>query len=183
MDEISTRYRRLAADFTRRVDAVREDQWANQTPCSEWSVRDLVAHVVTTERDVPTWAGLEPLPLSASPEDEPAAAWAQVREQVQALLDDPARAGVEYEGAFGPTTIGQSIDAFLGFDLLVHGWDIARATGQDEALPADEVRRVLAMAEGLGDNLRRGGVCGPAVPVPADASEQDRLLGLLGRMP
>lgn len=71
----------------------------------------------------------------------------------------------------------------LGLDLLVHGWDIARATGQDETLPAQEVHRVYGDALSLGDNLRLDGVCGPAVEVPDDASEQDRLLGLLGRTP
>ena len=62
----------------------------------------------------------------------------------------------------------------------MHGWDIARATGQDETLPADEVRRVYADASNLAGNLRMGGVCGPEVPVPADASEQDRLSGPAG---
>ncbi len=68
-------------------------------------------------------------------------------------------------------------------DLLVHGWDIARATGQDETLPAHEVTRVYADAVSLGDNLRSEGVCGPAVEVPDDASDQDRLLALMGRTP
>lgn len=102
---------------------------------------------------------------------------------MQDLLEDPTRAGVEYEGFFGRTSMQQTVDQFGGFDLLVHGWDIARATGQDETLPADEVSRVHAMAQELGDNLYQDGVCGPSVPVPDDAPEQDRLLGLLGRTP
>ena len=46
-----------------------------------------------------------------------------------------------------------------------------------------EVERIWDMAESLGENLRRSGVCGPEVPVPADAPLQDRLLGALGRDP
>ncbi len=75
------------------------------------------------------------------------------------------------------------MDRFLGIDLLVHGWDIARATGQDETLPDAEVARVYADVVELGDSLRAEGVCGPAVEVPADAPAQDRLLAFLGRTP
>ena len=75
------------------------------------------------------------------------------------------------------------MDRFLGFDLLIHGWDLARATGQDETLPAQEVHRVYEDALRLGDSLRIDGVCGPAVTVPAEAPEQDRLLALLGHTP
>ena len=103
--------------------------------------------------------------------------------EVEAVLDDPALAGHEYDGLLGRTTVGTTIDRFLGFDLVVHGWDLARATGQDETMDPAEVERIWAMAESLGDNLRRSGVCGPEVPVPADAPLQDRLLGLLGRDP
>ncbi|GAA3731678.1 AraC-like DNA-binding protein [Spinactinospora alkalitolerans] len=60
---------------------------------------------------------------------------------------------------------------------------IARATGQDEALPAHEVHRVHTEALALGDNLRMDGICGPAVGVAEDAPEQERLLAFLGRTP
>jgi uncharacterized protein (TIGR03086 family) len=183
MTEISDRYRRLAAEFTRRVDAVNEDDWDNQSPCSDWTARGVVGHVVDTESKLPTWAGKDALSLQHSADDDPKAAWVEVRDQMQDLLEDPERAGIEYDGMFGHTTLEKTADQFLMFDLLVHGWDIARATGQDENLPADEVTRVYAMAQDLGDNLRRGGVCGPAVEVGEDASEQDRMLGLLGRTP
>jgi uncharacterized protein (TIGR03086 family) len=84
---------------------------------------------------------------------------------------------------FGRTSVEKTVDKFLGLDLLVHGWDIARATGQNEKLPEEEVTRVYQDALSLGDSLRLGGVCGPVVDVPADASEQDRLLATLGRTP
>jgi uncharacterized protein (TIGR03086 family) len=84
---------------------------------------------------------------------------------------------------FGRTSVEQTVDKFLGLDLLIHGWDIARATGQDEKMPEEEVSHVAEFVESLGDNLRMGGVCGPAVPVPDDASAQDKLLASLGRRP
>jgi len=182
MTEISDRYRRLSEEFTRRVDAVPADRWDNPSPCEEWNARQVLQHVIDSHVNMPKYGGVV-VTLTRSVDDDPRAAWLEARESMQDLLEDPARAGAEYDGMFGRTSVQQTVDGFLGFDLLVHGWDIARATGQDETLPPDEVRRVYADASKLAGNLRRGGVCGPEVAVPADASEQDRLLGLLGRTP
>lgn len=182
MTEIASRYRRLAAEFTRHVAAVPTQRWDDPSPCAEWTARDVLRHVHDSHRHVPEYAGLS-LDLSASIDDRPLDAWVEARDAMQALLDDPERAGAEYDGMFGRTSVQQTIDMFVNFDLLIHGWDIARATGQDESLPGDEVESAYEAALALGDNLRRGGVCGPEAPVPADAPLQDRLLGLLGRTP
>lgn len=182
MTEISDRYRRLAADFTVRVEAVPADRWDNASPCPEWTARDVLRHVVDHHRNMPAYVDLS-VKLEESVDDDPVGAWTEARQAMQDILDDPERAELEYDGYFGRTSLQQTVDRFLGFDLLVHGWDIARATGQDETLPADEVHRVYAEALSLGDSLRLGGVCGPEVSVPDEAPEQDRLLGFLGRTP
>ncbi len=182
MSEISTRYGVLADEFGRRLAAVSDDAWGSPTPCAGWAVRDVLSHVIDSYRRMPGAVG-EPIEPKSSVADEPLAAWAEVDAAMREFLADPARAGAEYDGAFGRTTVEQTVDSFLGFDLLMHAWDIARGSGQDETLPAGEVHRAYEMAQGLGDALRSPGVCGPEVPVPADASEQDRLLGLLGRTP
>jgi uncharacterized protein (TIGR03086 family) len=182
MTDISARYSALAAEFTRRVDAVPEDRWEAPSPCEGWTARDVLRHILDNHVNMPGWAGL-PLELTRSVDDDPRGAWAEARDALQELLDDPERAGTSYEGYFGPTTVEATIDRFLGLDLLVHAWDIARATGQDEQLPAGEVRRVYAEALELADTIRGPQVCGPAVPVPDGASEQDRLLAYLGRTP
>ncbi len=182
MTEISDRYRSLAAEMTRRVEAVPADRWDNPSPCEGWTARDVLRHVVDNARSVPAYGGVE-VELHRSVDDDSVGAWIEARDALQDVLDEPARAQAEYDGFFGRTSVEKTVDAFGGFDLLVHGWDIARATGQDETLPPEEVKRVHAMAQGLGDSLRTEGVCGPAVPVGEDASEQDRLLALLGRQP
>jgi uncharacterized protein (TIGR03086 family) len=183
MSEHAERFRRLAERFTATVDAVPDDRWDRPSPCSEWAARDVVAHVATTEWDFLTRLQLAPdgAPLA----DDPLKAWPTSRDAVQAVLDDPARADTPYEGRFGPTTFSAVIDRFYAFDLLVHAWDIARATGltELEPMPADEVARVAADARSLGDALRSPGVCGPPIPVPEDADAQSRLLGFLGRPP
>ncbi|CAM01144.1 TIGR03086 family metal-binding protein [Saccharopolyspora erythraea] len=182
MSDISERYRALAAEFTRRVAAVPAGSWENPSPCEGWTARDVLRHVVEVHRDMPSWAGLS-VTLHRHVDDDPVGAWSEARDAIQELLEDPDRAGKRYDGIFGPTTAEATVDRFLGFDLLVHGWDIARATGQDESLPEHEVTRVYADARALGDNLRRSGVCGPEVVVGEDASEQEKLLAFLGRRP
>ncbi|MEP6761765.1 MAG: TIGR03086 family metal-binding protein [Sporichthyaceae bacterium] len=182
MSEISERYRALARELTRRVDDVPVGRWDAPSPCEDWSARDVLQHLIDSHRDMPGHAG-HPLVFEKSVADDPHAAWVEARDAMQTLLDDPQRAGMEYDGMFGRTSVEQTVDKFLGLDLLIHGWDIARATGQNETMPEEEVIRVSSFVESLGDNLRMGGVCGPAVTVPDDAPKQDKLLASLGRRP
>ncbi|MET0458270.1 MAG: TIGR03086 family metal-binding protein [Ilumatobacteraceae bacterium] len=182
MTEIADRYRELADAFQDKVGRVQPEQWTNPSPCEEWDARGVVGHVIDVHGMMlgPLDRQLSPAPPVA---EDPAGAFAAARADVEAVLDDPELAGTEYDGAFGRTRVDQTIDGFLGFDLVVHGWDLARATGQDDTIAPDRVEAIWGMAQGLGDNLRRPGVCGPAVVVADDAPLQDRLLGLLGRDP
>ncbi len=102
---------------------------------------------------------------------------------MQEVLDDPERAGREYDGFFGRTSVEKTIDQFACFDLLVHRWDLARAAGltSHEAMPPDEVTHAFEVGRSLGDNLRQSGACGPEVEVADDADEQTRFLAFLGR--
>ncbi|WP_026874191.1 TIGR03086 family metal-binding protein [Jiangella gansuensis] len=180
MTDITHRYRQLAAALTGRIEAVPANRWDSPSPCEGWSARDVVRHLIQVRHDMPAMVGLT-LPAGPSPDDDPAAAWAAARDAMQEILDDPARAGLEYDGMSGRTTLAATIGSFVCFDLVVHGWDIARATGTDETLSAQELQVGWELARAVGDNLRRPGVCGPEVPAPADADEQTRLLAFLGR--
>ncbi len=182
MSTIADHYRRLASNFSGTVDAVPPDRWDDPSPCEGWSARDVVQHVVDTEIGMLERVGLAPDP---APSGDQSARWSAIRDLVQDSLDDPARAQIEYDGFFGRTTFEKTIDSFGCFDLLVHRWDLARATGQTshEAMPTDEVARALEMGRSLGDNIRQPGVCGPAVEIADDADEQTRLLAFLGRQP
>ena len=71
---------------------------------------------------------------------------------------------------------------FLG-DVLIHTWDVARATGGDEVLDGDEVHRMLSGIEPYDDMLRASGQYGQRVTVPDDADEQARLIAFMGREP
>jgi len=182
MSTIAEHYRTLAGSFSDTVDAVPPDRWDAPSPCEEWSARDVVQHVVDSEMGMLERVGLAPDP---APSGDQSAQWSAIRDLVQESLDDPARAQIEYDGFFGRTTFEKTVDTFGCFDLLVHRWDLARATGltSHEAMPPDEVTRALETARSLGDNLRQSGACGPEVEVADDADEQSHLLAFLGRRP
>jgi uncharacterized protein (TIGR03086 family) len=180
MSDVADRYRRLSTAFAHRVAAVPPEAWANQTPCEEWTARQLVGHVVDVHRMFLGLVGRELRP-GPSVDDDPLGAFLSARDQVQADLDDPQRASAEYDGYFGRTTFADTVDRFLGFDLVVHGWDLARATGQDERIAPEDVQRVWADTEVFGDAMRSSATCGPALEPPPDADEQTRLLAYLGR--
>lgn len=175
------RYRRLARTLDERVRAVPADRWDDASPCEGWSARDVLGHVIETERQFLTGQGGIDLPAGPDVATDPVAAWQHTSAAIQAVLDDPEQGGREYEGVFGRTTIADSLATFYGFDLVIHGWDIAHATGTDERIPPADLALVKGFTDALGDNVRRDGVCGPAVEPPAGADEQTRLLAYLGR--
>lgn len=180
MSEVSDRYRRLSVAFAEKIAAVPPDCWTAPTPCTDWSVRDLVRHVAETPG---MFLGLVDRELRPGPnvDDDALRAFTWVRDQVQADLDDPARAEAQFDGYFGRTTFAQAIDRFVCFDLAIHGWDLARATGQDERIDPAELARLWKSVELFGDAIRSEGTCGPAVDPPPGADEQTRLLAHLGR--
>ncbi len=174
------RYRDLAAGFTARIDAVPADRWDNDSPCEGWTARDVVRHVLDSERDMVKVVGLELAP-GPSVDDDPSAAWAAVRDSMQAILDDPAKSTLEYDGHFGRTNLGATVEGFLCFDLVIHGWDLAAATGTDTTMRDTDVEWVSEIAAGLGESIRMSGVCGPEIQVPDNADKATKLLAFLGR--
>ncbi len=182
MSEIADRHRRLAAAFADKVAAVPDDRWSSPSPCEGWTALDVVRHTCATPGMFLGYVGRS-APEGPPVDDDPVGAYAAARDAVQVCLDDPEVATQGFEGFFGPTTFEEAIDRFLCFDLLVHGWDLARATGQDEHLDPADVERARAAADAFGPALRSEGVCGAEVEVGPDASAQDQLLAYLGRRP
>jgi len=180
MTETSERYARLSDAFARKVAAVPPDAWDNATPCAEWTARDLVQHMIDTQGMFLGFVGGE-LGDIPSVHDDPLAAWNAARAVVLRDLEDPARAGAEFDGFFGRSTFEAGVDRFLNFDLVVHGWDLARATGQDEHVDPDDVARVQKAAEAFGDAMRSPKAFGPEVDAPPGADAQTKLLAFLGR--
>jgi uncharacterized protein (TIGR03086 family) len=183
MSEISERYRNVARQFTQRVTAVPNTAWDNPSPCEGWVARDVVGHLVEW---LPafffgTWD--INVPPGPSVDEDPVAAWAVVNGTIQSSLDDPEVAGRERDTRMGRSTFAQTIDQICTGDILIHTWDLARATGLDETLDPDEVHRLFAGMESIDELLRTSGHYGPRVVVPAEADEQTRLIAFVGRHP
>ncbi len=178
-------FRASVGEFDRRVAAIRDDQWGDATPCAEWSVRDLVNHLVAED----LWAPL--LLAGATLEDvgdrfdgdvlgsDPHQAWSSARDGALAAATDDVLAGSVH------TSMGViPADAYLlqlFSDHLVHAWDLARAIGGDERLPADLVERCYEAAKPYEQMMKGSGLFGDTIVPPPDASPQDELLALFGR--
>jgi uncharacterized protein (TIGR03086 family) len=180
MEPVAQRYRRLSRRMTERIAAIPEEAWTSPTPCEEWTVRELVAHVVEVHGMFQKLVGRS---LVDHPEvdADPMGAWTAVRDQMQADLDDPVRVNEEYDGRLGRSTFGASVDGFVCFDLVVHGWDLARATGQDETIDPEEIEPLQAMVDSMGPMMLENGVIKRQLEPAPDASPQERLLAGLGR--
>lgn len=183
MSEMVERYRRVAADFTARVDAVPADRWDSPAPCEGWVARDVVRHLVE-------WmpgmfldsVGIE-RPALPSVDADPAGAWRALDSAIQGALDDPEVAGREVDMRMGRFSLEEAVDRFGTGDVLVHTWDLARATGQDETLDPDEVHRMFEGMEPMDEMLRQSGQFGPRVEAPPGADEQTQLIAFTGRQP
>lgn len=189
-------YAERAARLAEILDGVGERADA-PTPCDGWTVRDVVQHLVDTEREFVERHGLA-LPAAGadgagaggssggvsggSSGDALAAAWRAHAAVVVEVLDDAVLA-TSYDGFFGPTTIGETLRDFYTWDIAVHAWDVARATGQEYELDEADAHAHDATADGWGDALYSEGICGGPVAVPGDASAWEKLLGRLGRDP
>lgn len=162
------------------LDAVPAEAWADPSPCAGWTARHVVAHLIDTQRNLLTDHGHD---LGPTPDlIDPAAGFRDHAERVSTLITRDEVTDVAYDGFFGPTTVGATLEQFYVWDMLVHRWDIARATGGNDVISPEEMDRIEAGADSFGSALHMDGICGPAVTVPANADRQTRLLGRLGRI-
>jgi uncharacterized protein (TIGR03086 family) len=178
--EPAAAHRQVHEPLLALLGSVPSDRWSAGSPCEGWSARDVVRHLIETQREFLMGQDLD---LGPAPDvdADPVAAWRQHSARVAALLAEPTVSARGYEGFFGPTTIGATFERFYVWDMVVHRWDIARATGADERLTDHELDMIEAGADTFGPTLYMDGICGPAVIAPDGADRQTRLLARLGR--
>ena len=178
--EIADRYATIAAGFSARIEQCPPDGWSLSTPCPDWTVRGILGHVVGVHRRVlaTLWGGEAEAP---GLDDDLDAAWRDVTEALQAALRDPAQATTSVTTRYGEMPFEDLVSRMICSDTLVHTWDIARATGQDERLDPAVVEIAWRWMEPAGDRLRVAGGFGPAIAAPVDADTQTQLLCFLGR--
>lgn len=174
------------------VAGVRDEQWLNPTPCPDWNVRDLVSHIIGGNR---MFAGIlrgeRPGASGGGSPSGPGQPGRDLlgdyREAASELLAAFSRPGVLEEMftvPFGTVPGGVALHLRIS-ELLVHGWDLARATGQPTELDPELAAWVLAVTQRILPPEPRGGEIpfGPVVPVPPDAGPYTQLAAWLGRRP
>lgn len=179
-------YVRAMAATQRYMDGVRADQWHASTPNTEWDVKQVANHIIGEN----LWAG-ELFHGKSIAEvgnkfdgdvagSDPAAAYrASVSVATDAVTAPGAMEAVCHL-SFGDFS-GADYSAQLFLDLLIHGWDIAKATQQDTRLPPDLVEACIPIAEQITAIARSTGVYGDELPVSPEANRQTKLLALVGR--
>ena len=176
----ATAYAVAERPLTAVLEAVPPDAWDRPSTCQEWAVRDVVRHLVQTQREFLTERGVD-LGTEPDVDADPAAAWRAHARRVAAVLADEAVAGRAYDGFFGPTTVGATLEQFYVWDMVVHRWAAARSVGAAAGLTDAELDRVESGADSFGEALHMDGICGPAVEPPPGADRQARVLARLGR--
>ncbi|MGB7448301.1 MAG: TIGR03086 family metal-binding protein [Ornithinimicrobium sp.] len=169
------------------IDGISSEQWQQTSVCEEWSVRQLVEHLVggcaltgqvlqgEDAHGRPTYEGTSDHELTV-----------QFRQASQAVLlavDEPAALEQTVRVGMGP--VPGSVAAHLALvEAIVHGWDVASSTGQAVAYDEGTVTEALDFSRGMMDQIPAGrSPFKPSFPVAEDAPPLSQLLGLLGRAP
>jgi uncharacterized protein (TIGR03086 family) len=185
MDLPQIHERALSATAT-LVDGVAARQMDLPTPCDGWSVRELLNHIVGGN----FWAA----ELAAGKTidevgdrldgdmlgDNPSAAYRASAEVAAAAFNAPGAMDAPCAVSYGPVP-GSVSSGHRIVDVAIHGWDLAKATGQDTTLDPELVDAVAAIVAPQVDLLSGSGMFGTTVVVAADADAQTRLLSQLGR--
>ena len=177
-----------ATETARVVGNVNAAELDSKTPCTGWDLRTLLNHTIlwtaySAEQRAYGRSVAEDL-MSRDFTAEPGFAadyQAQVARAVQAWSDPKAWEGSR--GVMGSETPAAEIAAMLISETVLHGWDIARATGQDYHCDAGLAEALLKTVEAQGEMFRQYQGFANIVPVPDDADAFDRALGLSGRDP
>ncbi len=161
-----------------------------RTPCAEYDLRALVNHLLFWGPSLAGAAARQEVPPPAAAEEDLDLTAGNWTAALQASLDRTVAAWSEPDAWVGVTRMGGPMELpapmiggmVLG-ELVVHGWDLARATGQSPLWDVDLLRHLQQDVAGSAEMGREMGIYGPAVPVPDTASTLDRVLGLTGREP
>ncbi|WP_267716380.1 TIGR03086 family metal-binding protein [Streptomyces sp. CoH17] len=177
--------------LVRLADGVRDERLADPTPCPGLAVRNLLGHLTglavafrdAARKDLgPT---TDTSPEASVPDIGPG--W---RGELAAALGELAQAWREPRAWTGTTRAG-GVDlpgavagAVVADELVVHGWDLARATGQEYTPDPAALQTAYGLLAGAAEESGgERGMFGPVVAVPADAPLLERAVGLSGRDP
>ena len=177
-----------AAETARVVGNVNAGELDRKTPCADWDLRTLLNHTILwTAYSAEQRAYGKSVAEDLMSKDFAAAPGfaadyqAQVARAVQAWSDPKAWAGGR--SVMGSETPATDIAAMLIAEMVLHGWDIARATGQDYQCSQELANELLQTVETQGEMFRQYQGFAAIVPAPDSADAFDRALSLSGRDP
>jgi uncharacterized protein (TIGR03086 family) len=173
---------RASAAMSDLVDGIAADQWTAPTPCAEWSVRDLVGHLVGLNLVfVAMLAGSPPPDRRADRLGaDPAGAYRRSAAALQAAAALPGILERSQATPLGVATGAERLRWRIA-DLLVHGWDLGQATGTRAELPDDLVEQALTFVRAELPGQPRVGRFGDPQPISDNAPAIDRLAAFTGR--
>ena len=172
----------------RPILAASSAQPSSSTPCSEWTVQSLINHAISIQQFAQDVLGLGSSDISIIrnvdhplPSEGAEAALDSITDQVLATLKS-INLEDTVETPFGSMPGGQFIMVPIT-DMIIHTWDLAKATGQNTALDSGLAELGYNVLVNVVEGARENGAFGPEIAIPTTASFQDRLLGLSGRQP
>ncbi len=169
-----------------RVLSLRSDDWKRSTPCTEWTVRDVVNHLVGELLNVPRQlAGTSAAELRAAAgadhvNKDPMAVWTAAAAAAAAALRVPGALDTIVDLGLGDFP-GVELAWLLVTDVVVHTWDIAVGVGGDTEIPFDLVDATWRKLSTQRIVLELSGAYGTPRLLNGAASPQERLLALVGR--
>ena len=179
-------FRQAVDRFTALIDGVDDGTWDAPTPCAEWSVRDLVNHLAAEQLWAPHLMAGETIAQVGDRYDgdvlgdDPGAVWRAAAARSVAAFAPPGALERTVHLSYGDESALEYHTQMLT-DAVVHGWDLARATGQPYTMDPEAVELLLDAWAPREEMLRSSGLFGERVEVPEDADPAVRLLALLGR--
>lgn len=185
--DVSDLHRRTVAEFVTRLEAV-GDQWEAPTPCPDWDVRGLVNHVVYEDLwTVPLMEGMTVEEVGDRFEgdllgDDPVAAARGAADAATIAAASGIVAGRTVHLSFGDTP-AEEYAYQLAADHLIHGWDLAAATGGDRSFDPALVEALATWFAEREELFRSAGAIGERPPGAVPTDPQDALLVAFGRRP
>jgi uncharacterized protein (TIGR03086 family) len=163
------------------IAGVRPDQMGDRTPCPDWTVRDLLDHMIGVVSGLgAAAAGRARAPFELAP--DPAAQFDAASASAMAAWRSPGALDRVVDGGPGPMP-GRVLAGINLLDTATHTWDLATATGQPAALPDDVARAALEASRQIISPEIRVGRFGPECTAPDGAGPTERLVAYLGRRP
>ena len=177
---------RALAGARRAVSGIEEGQWSEPSVCEGWTVRELVNHVVSGNwwaDELASGKTIEEVGDRLDGDvlgDDPLAAYDASADAAAAAFRAPGAMDAPCAVSYGPVP-GSVYCGHRFLDVLIHGWDVARSTGQDATLDPELVEACFEVIGPQLDMLAASGAFGTRQETGPDADRQTELLAVLGR--